>query len=341
MDAATNGLRFAPPNAGVVASCPSDLRKARAVADTELTGHQAVAADILLSQFGADEICVHETWWSNVVVSGRTPSGRVFCKASAEHSVQAEATVARVVRAAGVPAPRVIEVGTHEQLPGGLWLAMAGVAGQPWQPARARDGLIATTIDDMARVLVAAHGEKRTGYGWVDDDGNGGSQRWSDWLVDALHESMMMLSPTDLLPGDFEHRAEQALTTLARDDVPGGILNGDLGLSEVFVEPATGRVTGLVDWGSALVGDPLYDVATFVLGGPAGDPLPPKLAPRLLDAYAALDPSIRDRPDGLAGLYRMLNHLANACWSIENDVTSWTADLCAEVVRELGTATAA
>lgn len=309
--------------------------------DTNMTGmtaEQAAAADILASRFGATQMRAHETWWSNVVVSGTTPHGRVFCKASAEHSVLAEATVAMRLRTAGVPAPEVLEVGSDDRLPGGRWLAMAGVLGQPWQPTTAPGEQITTAIDDMAGVLVAAHGCRATGYGWVDDDGNGRFDRWTDWLVEALRRSMTLLTPTRLLPAAFESTALQALRSLARDDLPGGILNADLGLSEVFVDPDTGRLTGLVDWGSAVIGDPLYDVATFALGGPAGDPVPPRLAPRLLDAYAALDPTVRDRPAGLAGLYRMLNHLANACWSIQNDVHTWTAPLCAEATRELARA---
>jgi hypothetical protein len=48
------------------------------------------------------------------------------------------------------------------------------------------------------------------------------------------------------------------------------------------------------------------------------------LQPRLIAAYGA---GADDTPDPIR-LYRALNHLNGAVWSIANDLTGWTDDLC-------------
>lgn len=98
----------------------------------------------------------------------------------------------------------------------------------------------------------------------------------------------------------------------------------------MLVQPPTGEVTGILDWAAAIIGDPLFDVATFSMGGPAGDPIHDVLQPRLIDAYGAdpHDPRIR--------VYRAIHHLSNAVWSVENEVWSWTEDLCRAAVELVG-----
>jgi len=304
------------------------------VSDQELTAPQAIAADILVSRFGATRTRAHETWWSNVVVSGDTADGTVFCKASAEHGVRAEAWVATRLREAGVPVPQVLALGADDRLPGGYWMATAGMPGQAWNPNLTSPAQTAMIIADVARHLHDIHRQHVDGYGWLSDDGHGRWPHWADWLTDSCREALDVVEPTGLLASGLPDRALHALRQVP-DPPSASIVNTDLGLSEILVDPAIGRVSGILDWNSAVAGDALLDVATFAMGGPAGDPTPLRLAPLLMDAYAALDPPIRARPAGLPAVYRMLNHLNNASWSVLNHVDDWTAPLCAEAAREL------
>ena len=43
----------------------------------------------------------------------------------------------------------------------------------------------------------------------------------------------------------------------------GALLHGDLGSHNIFFDPATSRITSIVDWEDALIGDPLFDTAMF------------------------------------------------------------------------------
>lgn len=271
---------------------------------------------------------VQETWGASIVVG----IDDLLIKANGDRSTIAEALVADRVRAAGVPAPDVIDSGADDRLPGGRWLIMRKMPGTSWDASSADDDQIASVIGQVADLLIKLRMVTLPGWGWIDDTGHGTSDSWKQWLQRQVDDSATALG--DRLRPDFVHDAYQAIDRAAPDLPVGSLLNGDLGLGHVFVDPSGHHVTGLLDWAAAITGDPLYDVATFSMGGPAGDPIQQVLQPRLIAAYAARtgDPVDERRVD----LYRMINHLFNACWSVDNDVLSWTDDLC-RAVQDLTT----
>jgi aminoglycoside phosphotransferase (APT) family kinase protein len=61
-----------------------------------------------------------------------------------------------------------------------------------------------------------------------------------------------------------------ALPLLARDDEDDGAnegprvpIHGDLGPEHVLMDPASGRIAGVIDWGDVVIGDPAIDLAGF------------------------------------------------------------------------------
>jgi len=101
--------------------------------------------------------------------------------------------------------------------------------------------------------------------------------------------------PEHLRPGlrDLAAATLDALDT----DAPTKLLHGDIHGDNVFVDHATGRLTGLIDLNEMYVGDPWYDLAdaAFRLFGGA-----PGLTDRLLRGYG-LDPSTHDYASLLLG----------------------------------------
>lgn len=280
-----------------------------------------VAAEILRQRYHlTGPVTVHETWGTSVVVE----IDGLFLKASGDRSTTAEALVAQRVRAVGVPAPEIVARGVDPRLPGGTWIVMPRMPGIALDASNATPAQIDRAITDVARYLTILRETTMPGWGWVDDDGHGTSPSWADWLGHEIRHSADRLG--DLLPAGFLSSAQDLIDAVVPGLARGSVLNGDLGLSHVLVDPPTGAVTGLLDWAAAVIGDPLYDVATFSMGGEADDPIHGVLQPRLLAAYGA-DPN-----DRRIGLYRAVNHLSNAVWSIDNDVRSWTDDLCRAAV---------
>ncbi|SDS10669.1 phosphotransferase family protein [Microlunatus soli] len=270
---------------------------------------------------------VHETWGSSIVVE----IGELLIKASGDRSTTAEALVAGRARAAGVPAPDVIDSGVDARLPGGRWMIMKRMPGTSWDAGSADDDQITSVIDQVGNLLIKLRAVRLPGWGWIDDTGHGTSDSWSQWLRRQVTDSATTL--VDRLPPDFVRDAYEAIDRAAPELAAGSLLNGDLGLSHVLVDSSGRTVTGLLDWAAAIIGDPLYDVATFSMGGPAGDPIQQVPQPRLIAEYAARTGNPVD--DRRVDLYRMINHLFNACWSVDNDVLSWTDDLCRTVVALL------
>jgi len=286
-----------------------------------------VATEILRQRYGSTgPVTVHETWGASIVIE----IDGLFLKANGDRSTTAEALVAQQVRAAGVPAPEVIDSGTDSRLPGGTWIVMRRVPGVGFDASSATPAQTDRAITDVSRIVTMLSNTTSPGWGWVGDDGRGTASSWRDWLRRQITDSAARLG--DRLPGDFVTSAHRLIDAVVPDLARGSVLNGDLGLSHVLVDPPTGAVTGILDWGAAIVGDPLYDVATFSMGGQAGDPTQDVLQPRLIAAYGA-DPN-----DPRLGLYRTINHLFNAVWSVDNNMTSWTDDLC-EAAAELGAPT--
>ncbi len=280
-----------------------------------------IAAEILRERHRVTgPVTVHETWGASVVIE----IDNLFLKANGDRSTIAEALVTQQVRTAGVPAPDVVDSGIDARLPGGSWIVMPRLPGVSFDASNATLDVIDTAIADVARNLKILRGTAMPGWGWVGDDGRGTSPSWPAWLHRQITETATRLG--DRLPGDFAASAHHVIDSTALALPHGSILNGDLGLSHILVDP-TGAVTGILDWAAAIIGDPLYDVATFSMGGPAGDRIQDVLQPRLVAASGA------DPRDPRIGLYRAINHLFNAVWSVENDVTTWTEDLCQAAVE--------
>jgi aminoglycoside phosphotransferase (APT) family kinase protein len=74
--------------------------------------------------------------------------------------------------------------------------------------------------------------------------------------VDALDE---------LVPPDLADQLRRALPPFIAQvsDVPPALLHGDLHLRHLYAD--AGRLTGILDWGDSLYGDPLFDVARFTM----------------------------------------------------------------------------
>lgn len=287
-----------------------------------------IAVEILHNRHGVTgPAVVHETWGRSLVVE----VDGLLLKANGDRSTVAEALVVQRVREAGVPAPEIIDAGSDPRLPGESWIVMKRMPGTSWDASSASQSEIDSVIKDVAHHLTILHNVTSDGWGWVGDDGRGTSSSWPDWLCQQVSNSTDQLGQR--LSSTFERSAHEVITKIAPALDRGSILNGDLGLSHIFIDRSSTSVIGIIDWAAAIIGDPLFDVATFSMGGPARDPIQAVLQPRLLEAYRRQldDPDLDERR---VQLYRIINHLFNACWCIDNEIWDWLDDLC-QVSHEL------
>lgn len=237
---------------------------------------------------------------------------------------------------AGVPAPRVLARGDHDGLPGRRWYLMSRLSGTPWRELGADAGRDATVLDQLAESFARQHSVRRSGFGPVADESGGAFESWTDWLRRGFTVDIGQLLDAGAADAGLLGLAESALAAVAVElaERPGALVHGDLGDGEVFVDAATGRVTGIADWGAAVIGDPLYEFARFVAGGPVDDPRVPRLLPGLRAAYAARTGVDWERHRRLVELYDAHNAINNAAWALREGV-DWVGSLRGKAERLL------
>jgi predicted ATPase/aminoglycoside phosphotransferase (APT) family kinase protein/DNA-binding SARP family transcriptional activator len=281
-------------------------------------------ARVLEARFGVvREIEPYHTWGRTIVVAALVGDDRrpVVLKATAERDVLAEAATLRLVHEAGVPAPRLVEAGEDPALPGGQWIVMERAGGSRLADVAEHD--LDPALRSLAASLSRLHGISRAGYGWLNRAGAGRFDSWSNWLRHVLSLDLGMLRTHGAIRSEVAGALEACFARNASelDRRPARLLHGDLGDTEIFVDENL-EVTAIVDWADAVVGDPLYDFARFVAGGPAADPRPARMRPEVMRLYA--HPLVDG--DRYYALYQAHNAIRNAAWSAVH-APEWVNDL--------------
>jgi hygromycin-B 4-O-kinase len=163
----------------------------------------------------------------------------------------------------GLPIPRVLEIGRF----GDLWYAVSERL-----PGRIMLGLPGEEYDRALPALLALHDriaaiELGPGAGWLGPDGRGSHPSWAAFLTSIADQDApgfwhgwRRLFETTFLDRELWeelHRRFLDLVPLCPEERR--LVHGDFGYDNVLVEGE--RVTALLDWANAKVGDPLFDVA--------------------------------------------------------------------------------
>lgn len=307
------------------------------MATDEPRSEEAVARGILQDRFLCSTFTRHWTEGHTIVMEGRAPAGSVVLKASAEHDVRVEATVCQLIRGAGVSAvPEVLAAEVDSDLPGGHWFVMTKAEGVAWSPAEdaSLDRHVQTSL---AGVLFGVHRIHPVGFGEFDQAGRGRCRSWSEWVCGEVGSSTTALCAAGYLTED----QCQAFVGTYRQYAPlldlgvASLLHADLDPGEVFIDPTSGDVLAVVDWGSAIAGDPWMDLARFAAGGPADDEeRPARLQPGLIRSYedhiasSGVEHTVRLR------LYRLLWSLRHARGYLNDpDEQAWTPGLINQALQ--------
>lgn len=287
---------------------------------------RAAVLELVRREFGEPHATQFpEAWGPRVVVEAELADRSVFVKVAGDSDVFVERTVLRLAGDAGVPVPDVVASGVDPLVPGRRWIALAPARGVMWPLDD--DRLTMQVIRDIANCLVRLRRVQPGGFGPLTAQGEGSYPTWRDWIMASAESNLNPLVAGGLATQAFRDKALSAFATLTPEIATGSMLHCDLSPSHVFVDPRTGAVTCIIDWGGAIVGDPVYDLAYFVAGGPADDPIPRILLPKLL-AHTDLD--VAALP-----LYQAHQALFNAEWSRREDIP-WAPALLEKAERLLG-----
>jgi aminoglycoside phosphotransferase (APT) family kinase protein len=197
----------------------------------------------------------------------------------------------RLLTAAGVPVP---EVTRYEADPPDLDRSIALTSHMPGVPlgdfdaGPAREPL----AREVGRALARINSMPVRGYGWAFASETGSAPVGehplrSDW-VREYQNALQTLRDTHLFDARTIGRLAVAVEKWceAPDGSPACLAHGDFDTSHIYVDPESGRFTGIIDFGEMRGADPLYDLGHLLLHD--GEARRPRMFPSVLAGYAEL-----------------------------------------------------
>lgn len=256
--------------------------------DTELNNRLLARIE---QEIGCPAVLMHPLSGSilNVVHAVRCGERELIAKFGASEGIRREAAVLTMLRQTEVPVASAVLLPADPTFPHDLLLldVLPGHAAE-------RDSEVLT---DAGRSLRQLHDMRLPGFGLVGTDHRqltGTCDTWAGFLETIMADARRVI-PADIMPTAIhDEAAAQMLRHHIRAHLAGidqgVLLHGDLMPRHVWDDQ--GRLAGLIDWGDAAVGDPLFDLARFSMAGPEafgnflrgyGGSTPPD--PRVLACY--------------------------------------------------------
>jgi aminoglycoside phosphotransferase (APT) family kinase protein len=179
----------------------------------------------------------------------RTPSGTYYLKSG--NTIAAEAQACDLARTVDIPSPRVIAL----SLISPAYLITAELAGTPL-----RGGLNAELSEPATAVLVEAGRCLRRLHTIHDPS--------ADWPATLLRPIETLDRLAGILPDHLATRLHDTIPRFVHTvaDIKPALLHGDLHPRHLYA--VGNKLTGILDWGDALYGDPLFDLARLTMSGP-------------------------------------------------------------------------
>lgn len=190
----------------------------------------------------------------------RPPTGRLLPGA---HDMWREFRILSALHADGsVPVPPPVAFCEDTSVAGVPFYVMADVPGvvlrAPSDAATLADALRQRVCRAAVEVLARVHAVD------LESVGLGDLGPPSGYVQRQLRRWLRHVQEGDESDGEFA-RQEEALRALAPEDAPHTLVHGDYRFDNLIVDPTDGRVNAVVDWEIGTIGDPLADLASFLI----------------------------------------------------------------------------
>lgn len=228
------------------------------------------------------------------------PAGPAIVKvdSSPQRHVKERAALA-VAADAGLPVPAVV----YADAEGPAILALEHLQGEPLGAGSAQ------AWRHAGQLLRLLHEQNPpSDVATVSSSGRSWNEHFSWWSDQEVHR----LSERQALPPDslreVHKRLADAFGVTAEPDLR--LLHGDCQADHFLVDVRRARVTGVIDFGDAVRGDPVWDLAVLTLAHQ-------QHLPDVLSGYAP-DRVLRERVERLLLSYWMIRRLGSASWMHEH-----------------------
>ena len=224
----------------------------------------AVVDSFVHEHFGPDATGVRMIAGGEVSQAGivDTPNGTKIIRFSkhSDEDYRKDQFAYEHFRSPSVPIPRVEEIG---KLLDGVSYAVSEL-----MPGTTLDKLPAdelkATLPSIIRTMEAIHQTPPvgSGFGFIQPDGNGNAASWHEALDRSqVSNDDATLDTVPMFERDVYERFRAKIQDCYKycpDDIR-QLIHRDFGFNNTLAE--NGQITGVIDWGDAAYGDPLYDVA--------------------------------------------------------------------------------
>jgi aminoglycoside phosphotransferase (APT) family kinase protein len=194
--------------------------------------------------------------------------------------LERETALTPLLRAGGVPVPAVLGADLEGQDAGAPFVVVERVAGRTLaaidDDSAVAESAVLTGLKNLGATLRVLHSTQGSGAGPISTDRTAGiashptglADSWGAFIGLNLDRHLEACVAAGVLASADASRAA-ALCSRTIDPAvdTGRLLHGDPGGHNVVLGPG-GEVNGLVDWEDALVGDPVFDVASAALFQP-------------------------------------------------------------------------
>jgi aminoglycoside phosphotransferase (APT) family kinase protein len=212
-----------------------------------------------------------EAFATNAVYEVDVDGRRFMLKASSNRdALRAEAWACARAYAAGFPAPEILVDVLQIGLDSGMAaFVMSRVVGEPITKGH-------TAFRDLGAAVRRLHEVKLPGFGpladatWDQRDGfTMHCPSWFEFLTGICNDTRRLAESCAIASfvADAVETAMQAHADELTKATTGSLCHGDLKANHIFVEH--GALTGVIDWGDAVVGDPCWEVARYAHRGDA------------------------------------------------------------------------
>jgi aminoglycoside phosphotransferase (APT) family kinase protein len=184
-----------------------------------------------------------------------------------------EAWVCAKLAELGIPAPHVVALDTSCATFPSAYFIMEKARGQPLSTLALSRQEKQPYFVQLGAALRRMHAIQVPGFGWLDErayrqhgEVSGGSSTWQQALCGPVPAGLTYLVERAGVSG-AEAAAIEGVVEAMRDRLAqyhdGRLLHGDLGALHVWVDPATQKLTSIIDFGNRLSGDPLWDFVDY------------------------------------------------------------------------------
>lgn len=179
-----------------------------------------------------------------------------FLKLADEPDLRREVAVLQVLGPVGVPVPFIEAADLSGDLAGIPCVLLRQVGGEPVDCASAEFSLAGRPLRQVHEVMLGGYGSLVASSEGL----RGEDQSWADTMSGRM-QSLALIAETGLVDAGLLDQTGAAVRDLSDvfANVSGGhLLHGDFNPRHVYAHG--GQIMGIIDWGDAICGDPVYDL---------------------------------------------------------------------------------